>query len=316
MGCGVYSATHVVTVNGVPDAGVITGASEICVGSASTLTDAAFGGFWNSTTPYATVSPYGIVTGISAGIATISYTVVNSCGSASAVLTLTINPLPDGGIITGPSTVCTGGTVTLMDGVPGGVWSSSGTGVATVGVTGVVTGFSAGTVTISYITVNVCGSAGATKIITVNSIPSAGIIAGLSSVCTGSAITLTDGTPGGTWSSSGPGFATVSATGIVSGLSAGVVTISYSVVNTCGSAAATKSVTVNSAPSVGVITGPSSVCTGSTIALTDGIAGGAWSSIGSGVATVDVTGIVTGISIGTVTISYTMINACGIIAAD
>ena len=47
----------------------------------------------------------GVVTGIAAGITTISYTVSTAtCGSATAQATVTVNPLPVAGAITGPST--------------------------------------------------------------------------------------------------------------------------------------------------------------------------------------------------------------------
>jgi hypothetical protein len=73
---------------------------------------------------------------------------------------------------------------------------------------------------------------------------SAGSITGASSVTVGSAITLCNIATGGTWSSSNPSLATVASTGIVTGVSPGVDTISYSVTNACGTAVATKVVTV------------------------------------------------------------------------
>ena len=172
------------------------------------------------------------------------------------------------GVITGSPSVCAVSTIALIEATPGGSWSSSGTGVATVDAMGIVTGVSAGTAVVSYTVTNSCGSTVATKPIIVDSPPSAGVIAGPLSVCTGATIALADAVPGGTWSSSGAAMATVGATGIVTGVSGGVVTISYIATNSCGSATATKDVTVNSLPSVGAITGLSSVCTGSTIILT------------------------------------------------
>jgi len=68
--------------------------------------------------------------------------------------------------VTGADTVCVGHTATLTA-PPGGTWSSPD---ATVGVgagTGVVTGMSVGTATISYIVANYCGTATAVHTVTV-----------------------------------------------------------------------------------------------------------------------------------------------------
>lgn len=76
--------------------------------------------------------------------------------------------LPSAGTITGTATVTASSTTTLSNATTGGAWSSSATGVATVGSTGVVTGVAAGTATISYTVTNGCGSAVATIVVTVS----------------------------------------------------------------------------------------------------------------------------------------------------
>jgi len=74
----------------------------------------------------------------------------------------------------------------------------------------------------------------------------AGIINGEDSVCTGSAITLTDTTAGGNWSGSDATLATVSSGGVVTGGTAtGTVTITYTVSNSCGTIYTTYPVTVH-----------------------------------------------------------------------
>jgi hypothetical protein len=70
--------------------------------------------------------------------------------------------------------------------------------------------------------------------------PSPNAITGTTSVCKGSSTTLSDSTPGGTWSSASPAIATISATGLVTGISAGTSLISYTV----GNCAATTTLTV------------------------------------------------------------------------
>ena len=62
---------------------------------------------------------------------------------------MTVNPLPAN--ITGPTAVCVSSTIDLDNTTAGGTWSSSNVARATViAATGIVTGVSAGTVTISY----------------------------------------------------------------------------------------------------------------------------------------------------------------------
>ena len=53
-------------------------------------------------------------------------------------------------------------------------------------------------------------------------------IGGASTVCTGSAITLTNSLSGGRWTSASPNIATVSSSGVVTGVSAGTSVITYS----------------------------------------------------------------------------------------
>ncbi len=71
--------------------------------------------------------------------------------------------------ITGGSSACSGHTISLSDATTGGTWSSSNTGLATVGSTGVVNGVSGGSPIISYTSSNGCI---ATKSLTIYSSPS------------------------------------------------------------------------------------------------------------------------------------------------
>ena len=224
----------------------------------------------------------------------------------------TVNTGAATGPVTGTFTVCVGNTTTLADATTGGTWASGTTSVATVGSsTGIVTGVAAGTATISYIAV----TGTVTQVVTVNAAPSAGTITGGgTTVCTGQTITLADATTGGTWTSANPSGATVDpSSGVVSGVSAGAVVISYSVTNGCGTAVATVNVTVSTPPTVAAITGANNVCAGSSITLNDATTGGAWSSSTPGVATIvasGTNGVVTGVSAGTAIISYTVTGAC------
>ena len=75
--------------------------------------------------------------------------------------------------------------------------------------------------------------------------------AGLTAVCVNVSTNLSSNITGGTWSSSAPSIATVNGAGQVTGVSAGTVTIKYTVTTTCGTNVASYTMTVNAAPDAG-----------------------------------------------------------------
>eukprot|EP01035_Chromulina_nebulosa_P028836 gene28836-38127_t len=233
-------------------AGAITGINTICVGNTTTLSNSVTSGTWSSSaTGIATVNSSGIVTGIAAGTANISFTVTEACGSVTTTMVVTVNPLASTDVITGLSSVCEGSSTILANAATGGIWTSSATGIATIGGTGVVVGVAAGTATISYTITNSCGSAIATRIVTVNPLPNAGTITGTATVFVGSNTILSNSVMGGIWSSSDTAKAIVSSTGTVTGIASGVAIISYTFTNSCGSAVATRVVTVSPSVAIG-----------------------------------------------------------------
>lgn len=310
--CGTASSTHAILVNPLPRVSVIAGSDSVCEGSAITLTDSVSGGTWSiSGSGIATIGSTGIVTGSALGSATVTYSYTNSCGSTEAHKTVTVNPLPHAGAITGTDSVCAGSSITMYDSVSGGVWSIAGTGVASVSTTGVVTGISHGLANVTYLYTNSCGSATATKTVRVNLLPYVSLIAGTDSVCIGSTVTLTDSTSGGTWSITSSGAGTISTSGVVSGVSTGSVVVTYSYTNSCGTATTSRSIRVNPLPYVSAITGRDTVCEGSAISLTDSVGSGSWSSASSAIANVSASGVVSGVAHGTTLISYSFTNSCG-----
>lgn len=223
----------------------------------------------------------------------------------------TVNNVAVTAPITGTFTVCAGFTTSLADATPGGTWASSTTSVATVNASGVVTGISAGTATITY----TASGGPVTAVVTVDAIPSVGSITGTASVCIGQTVTLSDGTPGGVWSSTNTAVATISSSGVVSGLAVGTTTISYVVTNGCGTGGATRIVTVSAPSAVAPITGTPSVCTGLTTTLSDATSLGTWSTSNAAVATVSSVGVVSGIAAGTAIISYNVTNGAGCVSS-
>ncbi len=134
--------------------------TNMCVGDTtfasctglSAILSAFPGGTWTSSdVSVATVNPStGQIIAVGAGTATINYSATNSCGSVSIDISLVVNPVP---VITGNFGLCVYATRTLSASVSGGTWSSVSSGVASINpTTGVVTGVSAGTSMISYVT--------------------------------------------------------------------------------------------------------------------------------------------------------------------
>ena len=303
-GCGTVAATRVVTVNPLPNAGSITGATPVCVGATTTLTDATVGGAWSSTnTAVGTVSG-GAVRGITAGTTTISYTVTSGCGAVAATAVLTVNPLPNAGSITGTATVCIYATTALTDITGSGVWSTGAASVASVNTAGLVTGVDPGTATISYTVTNSCGNVSAIQVVTVNGSAAYGFT-GPSNVNVGASITLVPLMGGGVWSASNSNATVTAGTGIVTGVTVGTVTISYTLDGVCGTTYSTAVITVNNSLLPG-INGNTSICLRATSTLSDVTTGGTWSSSNVAIAAVGAaTGVVTTAAVGTAIITYT-----------
>ena len=287
------SATYPVVVNSLAP---ITGPTSVCTGQTVTLSDAVSGGSWICSDATATVGlTTGVVTGISTGSATISY-FMGGTGCTSTFIMAINGSTP----ITGPSTVCVGQTVALSTSTPGGTWSSSAPSIASVGSTGLVSGLAGGlTAIISYSTGAGCV---VTYAMTVNTLSA---ITGPTSVCQGQTITLTDAAPGGTWTSASANVSVGASTGVITGISGGTASITYTVASGCSTS------TIIAINPISPIAGPSSVCQGLTITLTDATPGGTWYSASPTIATIGSTGIVTGIASGlSATISYYMASGC------
>lgn len=142
---------------------------------------------------------------------------------------------PTPAAISGTTNVCVAATTPFSDATAGGTWSSASSSIATVGSsTGIVSGVAGGSTNISYTLKTVCGSESAIKNIVVDTFPDAGAITGLDTVCVSETITLSNSVTGGVWSSSNNSLGSITGTGIVTGVAAGSVTISYSVTNSCG----------------------------------------------------------------------------------
>jgi uncharacterized protein YjdB len=289
FGCFV---SKMVTVSAIPSP--ITGIAPFCVGSNITLSSTFPGGTWNSAMPgIAMISSSGVVTGLAAGFTTISYS--NGCGPTTAVVS--VDALP--ATITGFDTVCIGSTTTFANSVLGGTWTSGNPSVATVLPTsGIITGVSTGVSVIYY---TMPGGCFISRIVYVVDVP--GPISGPTDVCPGNFITLSNSTPGGTWTSYAPGSASINpTTGVLTGINPDIVSIGYTTPAGC---VAYTSVTVNPVPSP--IIGGVKYCATDVDTLFNASPGGTWTSVTPGVASIgNSTGIMTTLAGGTAIIRYTL----------
>ena len=277
----------------------------------------------------ATVSSTGLVTAQLQGSATITAT----SEGKSATTAVTVNPRGPNAVIVTPAQVLVeeGRTATLtvqvLDNLgrdlPNSVvtFTTSDASVATVSSAGVVTGVVPGKATISATS----GGKTGTAEVTVTPTPVASVVVSPAqpSIVVGRSITLTAEAlsatgqvlPGRTvmWSSSTPSIADVTSLGTVSGMSVGSTVIFASIDGVLGWA----NVNVIDVPVATVTVTPAttSVAMGQTSQLTAELrdASGniltgrvvSWSSSQNSIATVNSTGVVTGVSGGTATITAT-----------
>ncbi len=167
-----------VVVNAAPNAGAISGTQNICSNGSTQLSTTGSGGTWSiNPTSVATINSSGIVSGVSEGTATVSYTVTGTggCSDAIATYTITVTAAPNAGNISGTQNICSNGSTQLSTTGSGGTWSITPTSVATINSSGLVAGVSAGTANVSYTVTGTggCSNAVATFTIRVNPLPNA-----------------------------------------------------------------------------------------------------------------------------------------------
>ncbi|MES2703643.1 MAG: GEVED domain-containing protein, partial [Bacteroidota bacterium] len=243
--------------------------------------------------------------------------------AASPSLQLQVTSPPPA--ITGTQIVCIGNTSTLANTATGGTWTSSNTAVATVGsATGIVSGVTAGTATVTYRASSGIGCF-ATATVSVNALPTiTSVTPSATSLCIGAALTLTGAGAAGagtltSYNWSGPaGYSTTgtatSAVLTTSSTSASGVyslTVTYPGAGCTSNPATTSSITVSPTPSLTAATNSSPVCNGGTLNLTvagaTNVTGYSWAgpvAITTGGSTASATvSPVTGASGGTYTVT-------------
>ncbi|MDD2964862.1 MAG: T9SS type A sorting domain-containing protein [Bacteroidales bacterium] len=345
--CSEAFSTHaVVTILAVPGpvAYNVTGGGSYCTGGAGVavgLDDSEIGVtytlFKNTIAQVPTVAGTG--NAISFGAQTAgTYTVSGTNSSGTTTMTgnavVVANPLPVP-TISGDNNVCAGETNVVYSteaGMAGYIWTISAGGTITAGSgtnSIMVTWSTAGnqSVSVNYTNSNSCTAVSPTTYnVTVNALPVPGIT-GPTSVCvnsTGNVYQTESGMTGYTWTYSMGGVQTnISPSGdaiTITWLSEGPKTVTATYANSLGCNAATPTsypVTVNALP-VPTITGPSSVCAGSTVSVyqtQSGMTGYTWTvsaggtiTAGAGTNSITVTWNTTGAQ--SVSVNYANSSGC------
>ena len=265
-GCTATSANTNLVVYPLPTVAAITGPNAVCAGTTVVLATSTAGGTWSSSnTLAATISSTGVVTGIAAGYAVLTYTVTNENGCINAVTAaMTVNAGTTATIsASSATTFCAGGSLTLTAS-PGATYSWS-----TGDLTQSITVSTSGTYYVNVTNASGCAATSASTQVVVNTLPVVTAITGSTEVCIGATTQLVDATTGGLWSSSNNNVATVDLAGLVTSVTAGSTTIIYTVTNSNGcTSSVSATVNVNALPSASIAAnGTTTFCAGGSVNL-------------------------------------------------
>jgi len=291
---------------------------------------------WASSNPSVVgVNPSGLASGVATGIGAITATSEGKVGTVS--ITVTVASVASVAVSPASASVAVGQTVQLAATPQDGngnplsgrtvTWATTNAAVATVNGSGLVNAVAAGAATI---TASSDGQSGASAItVTVVPVASVTVSPAPASAQVGQTVQLT-ATPkdaGGipvsgrvvTWTTSNASVATVTASGLVSGVAADSATITA----VCEGQSATSVITVTAVPVASVVVSPASasVAVGQTAQLTatPKDAGGSplsgrvvtWTTNTPAVATVNGSGLVSGVAAGSATITATSEGQAG-----
>ena len=312
-GCSNTSSVTV-NVNTLPAISAGSGVA-ICIGSSATVT--ATGGvsyIWSPSTGLSATTG----TSVSANpSATTIYTITGTNASGCiniATVTVAVNSIPT--IITGSGVTICNGTSAVLNASGAGTYSwTPATGLASSTGSSVTASPAISTIyTVTGTSVSGCSST-STVAVSVNASPSITSVGTGGVICSGNTLALSSAAIGGTgalsysWSGPASYSSTIPNPSITNAATTatGVYSLTVTDSNSCTATGVTTA-TVNPTPSAGTITGASSVCIGNTIALSDTATGGIWSS-GTGMVTAgSSTGVITGVAMGNVNITYTVTN--------
>jgi hypothetical protein len=233
-----------------------------------------------------------------------------SCSSVpSNAITVAANPIPNTVITaSGPTTVCQGGSVTLT------ASASNSTGALTYlwsngATTPSITTAASGSYTVTITNVFGCSAQSTATAVNILPLPVATITpSGSTTFCAGGSVSLA--ASAGTsyvWTNSSATTGTINAT------LPGSYAVTVTSLNGCSATSTPITVNVLAVPANAPIAGPSALCVGNTIALSNPVSNGVWSSSNSAVLNVNATtgsGVGTGAGAATITYTTTGANGC------
>lgn len=233
------TTTANITIHSLPLITPVTGASVVCEGGQIILSNVTTGGVWSSdNSDIATTNATGIVTGVSAGTASIVYTLTDNYGCANSVdASVTVNALPNATISYGRAVYCfTGTTDVIQTGITGGTFST-GAGLVIDALTGRLdlSASIPGMYTITYTFTNGTCANSTTTTVTIEGKPFVAPITGNNTICIDNrGTTLSSLTGGGTWSSSDASVLLIDAAGHATGMQAGTAIVTYEITTPSG----------------------------------------------------------------------------------
>jgi hypothetical protein len=247
-------------------ASIAGNATSICPGGSVTLTAAPSSGYtysWSSSPVGFTSTAQTVV--VSPTVTTVYQVSINngSCGVYGiASYTVTVNPAPTTPTITanGPTTFCTGGSVTLTSSVATSyLWSTGAT-------TQAITVNTSGTYSVVVSNASGCTAGSTATTVTVNPNPSTPVVtaSGPVSFCSGGTVTLSSSSAtNNVWSTGATTQSIVVST-------SGTYSVTVSNASGCTAASAATTVTVNPNPAVPTVAanGPLTFCAGDSVVLT------------------------------------------------
>lgn len=294
-GCTASSAPTNVTVNPTPAAPQITtnGPTSFCSGGDVQLSSSyASGNLWTggSTASAITVN--------TSGTYHVTYTDSNGCEANSAPMVVTVHPAPPAPLVTssGPTTVCQGSSVTLSVNANSGIlWSNAAT-------TPSIVVNASGSYSVTVTDSNGCESTSAPTNITVTPGPSPMVSAsGPTTFCDGGTVTLSTNVGSSFLWSNGA----VTPSILVD--SSGSFSVTVTDTNGCSGTSTMTNVVEIPTPAQPVVTanGPTTFCSGGSVALTSSYASGnTWIPTNQGTPSITVT------TPGNYSVIYTDGNGC------
>ena len=308
-GCSATSAPITATVNPTPTTPVVTagGPTTFCDGGSVTLTSSEpTGNLWStgSTSSNIVVS--------TSGSYDVTYTDGNGCSSTSVPTVVTVNPAPviSLGAFSNPSACATAtGSIEITGSGTGIVgWTGTASGNSgTVTLPYTITGLIAGNYDIVFVDPSTCTSNTLNQTLTDPTPPATPTITagGPTTFCDGGSVTLTSSyTSENAWSNAETAQSITVTT-------SGTYTVTYTDGGGCTSTSAPVVVTVNANPVTPTITagGPTTFCSGGSVALTSSEAtGNEWSTTETS-QTINVS------ASGSYTVTYTDGNGCSATSA-